>query len=368
MDTRNIVRFVMTVLLFLFVVATTLSAQGNLSATFMLWSRCLDQSPEFYSSEQAVRVADNVLLYQRSTGGWPSNIDMASELTDEQKKQISENKNKKDALLDNGATHTQIRYLVKVYDATKLERFKQPILKGLDYLLDSQYDNGGWPQIYPSPTGYHKYITFNDDAMVGAISVLKEIADGEPQYNFVDQQRRQKAVVAVKKGIDCILKCQVEVDGQLTAWCQQYDEITLEPRAARKFEPVALSTRETVGIVQFLMSIDNPKPEVVKAIQASTAWLDSVKIKGIRQIRKPIDDSGRVRLDRVIIEDETAPPIWARLYEIGTNRPVFGDRDGKVYYSMSEISMERREGYAWYGFWPSGLLKDDYPAWSKKWE
>lgn len=342
------------------------SAQSTSLEPTISWFQCLDQEPGFYSSDQAIRIADNVLLYQRNTGGWPSNINMALELTDEQKEQIIADKSKVNSLLDNGATHTQIRYLTRVYNATKLDRFKQAALKGLDYLFDAQYDNGGWPQIYPNPTGYHKYITFNDDAMVGALSILYEIAEGKPEYSFVDPQRRQKAKEAAPKGIECILKCQVRVNGRLTAWCQQYDNENLEPRSARKFEPVSLSTRETIGIVKFLISIDKPGPEIIKAIQASADWLDQVKINGIRQIRK-ITYGDQRRLDRVVIEDENAQPIWARLYEIGTNRPVFGDRDGKVYYAMSEISLERREGYAWYGYWPKDLLAEDYPAWQKKW-
>ncbi len=59
-------------------------------------------------------------------------------------------------------------------------------------------------------------------------------------------------------------------------------------------------------------------------------------------------------------------PVWARLYEIGTNRPVFGDRDGKVHYDVKEISEERRRGYAWYVRTPRRLLDGSYPAWRKR--
>ena len=46
---------------------------------------------------------------------------------------------------------------------------------------------------------------------------------------------------------------------------------------------------------------------------------------------------------------EIAPERWARLYEPGTNRPIFGDRDGKIYYSVEELTLERQTGYAWKG-------------------
>ena len=37
--------------------------------------------------------------------------------------------------------------------------------------------------------------------------------------------------------------------------------------------------------------------------------------------------------------------MWARFYEIGTNRPIFSDRDGFAKHDLSEIGYERRNGY-----------------------
>ena len=53
-------------------------------------------------------------------------------------------------------------------------------------------------------------------------------------YAFVDADKRNAARKAWDKGIDCILKSQVCVNGKLTAWCAQHDEKTLEPRPARR--------------------------------------------------------------------------------------------------------------------------------------
>ena len=55
--------------------------------------------------------------------------------------------------------------------------------------------------------------------------------------------------------------------------------------------------------------------------------------------------------------------MWARFYEIGTNRPIFSDRDGIPKRELSEIGYERRNGYAWLGYWPQRLLEREYPAW-----
>jgi len=321
----------------------------------------------FYAGEEAIRIADNMLLYQRDTGGWPKGIDTARVLSEKDKAAVRKYKNKEDSTLDNGATHTQIRYLAKVYDATKLERFRQGFLKGVDYLLEAQYDNGGWPQFYPGKghAGYSKYITFNDNAMIGAMSVLRDIAEKKPGCTFVDEGRQKKAEKAVQKGIECILKCQIIVDGKRTAWCQQHDDKTFEPRPARVYEKVSICGNESVGVVRFLMSIANPTAEIIEAVQSAVAWFDSAKLMGIRQIKKA-DDSER-GYDHVIIRDSTAPPIWARFYEIGSNRPIFCGRDGIIKDSLAEIEQERRTGYAWYGYWPAELLAKDYPAWQKKW-
>jgi PelA/Pel-15E family pectate lyase len=358
-----------TGLLCLFAAAIAVGAQDAKGEKKTLkpisWSRCLGQKPGFYAGDEAIRIADNVLLYQRNTGGWQKGVNMARVLSEKDKTQLRKDKNKKDSILDNGATHTQMRYLARVYDATKLERFKKAFLEAVDYLLRAQYPNGGWPQRYPNPSGYSRYITFNDVAMIGAMTVLRDIAEKKPPYTLVDEQRRKKAEKAVQKGIECILKCQIIVGGKRTAWCQQHDEKTFEPRPARIYEKISICGGESVGVVRFLMSIDNPTEEIVEAIQSAVAWFDRVKLTGIRQINKP-NESGR-GYDKVIIRDATAPPIWARFYQIGTNRPIFCGRDGIIKSSLAEIEHERRTGYSWYGYGPATLLAKDYPAWQKKW-
>ncbi|HEU4434374.1 MAG TPA: pectate lyase, partial [Pyrinomonadaceae bacterium] len=171
------------------------------------------------------------------------------------------------------------------------------------------------------------------------MKLLRDVAAAKPAYAFVDEARRASAAKAVEKGIECILKTQIVVNGRRTVWCAQHDEVTLAPAAARTFELVSLSGGESVDIVRFLMSIKNPSPAVVEAIESAAAWFEQSRLK---------DGS------------------WARFYEIGSNRPIFSGRDGVVKYDISQIEKERRTGYAWYGDWPAKLLKQDYPAWKKK--
>jgi hypothetical protein len=56
-------------------------------------------------------------------------------------------------------------------------------------------------------------------------------------------------------------------------------------------------------------------------------------------------------------------PIWARFYEMGTDRPIFADRDKSIHDNVEELSRERRMGYNWYGSVPQEAL-DRYAQWS----
>jgi PelA/Pel-15E family pectate lyase len=61
----------------------------------------------------------------------------------------------------------------------------------------------------------------------------------------------------------------------------------------------------------------NPSPEIVNAIEGAINWLKSASIIGVR-LEKKINPAGRK--DNKLIPDMEAPPLWARFYELGTNR------------------------------------------------
>jgi PelA/Pel-15E family pectate lyase len=345
--------------------AISLSGQKSIVSA-VTWNDCLNQKAAWYGGDDARRIAENVLLYQRASGGWPKNIDMAATLDETQKAGIAGQRSQTDSNIDNGATYTQMIYLARVFNAANEARFKAAFLKGFEYLLNAQYENGGWPQYHPKLDGYYRRITFNDDAMIGVMELLREIARGDKAYAFVDAGRRARAEKAVEKGIDCILKCQIVVNGKRTAWCAQHDEKTFEPVPARSYEKISLSGSESVGIVRFLMGIERPSPQIIESIQSAVAWLNQVKLTGIKVIERP-DPSLPKGFDKVVVEDLKAGPLWARFYEIATNRPIFSGRDGVIKDRLSEIEHERRIGYNWYTEAPHALLTKDYPAWSRRW-
>lgn len=329
------------------------------------WPDVFGRADEWYAGDEAVRIADNLLLYQHTNGGWPKNVDMARMLTDVEKGRLAQRRDRAETIIDNGATHTQIRYLAMVHQATGEERFADGARRGLEFVLGAQYANGGWPMIFPLQDNYTRHLTFNDGAMIGVMRLLRDVAAGEAPYGFLDASLRERAQAAIDKGLEVILKCQIVVDGHLKAWCAQHDEVTFAPAKARTYELPSISGQESVGIVRYLMDVENPSPEVQAAVRGAVAWFEAAKITGMRVDRVPAPDLDPPR-DVVMVEDASAEPLWARFCEIGTNRPMFVGRDGIVHDRLDEIEHERRVGYAYVGPWARELLERDWPAWREK--
>lgn len=321
----------------------------------------------FMATAEAARVGDNLLFYQHETGGWPKNMRLQDPLTDNVRKKVDEmKKGKRYATIDNKGTTTEIIYLSRLYNATKDERYLDAVLRGFDYLFKAQYANGGWPQFFPLSKGYYTHITYNDDAMVNVLKVMRDAAKGKAPFTFLPDSVKAKAQASLDKGVDCILKTQVVQDGRKTVWCAQYDENTLQPADARAFELASLSGQESDDIVLFLMSLSKPSMEIRQCIEDAVAWFKKSKITGI-QIEKYTNGDGKKDIRVVPCAQDDAPcdPLWARFYTLDDNRPFFCDRDGVKRYSLDEIGYERRNGYSWYNNDGMDVLKR-YETWRQK--
>lgn len=321
------------------------------------WSSINSQPAAWYSGAEALTLAGNMVYYQNVDRGWPKDTDMTTRAD-----------RRSGSTIDNSATTTQIEFLSRVFEATGCTMYRDAAVGGIEYLFAGQYENGGWPQEFPNGDDYHLHITYNDNAMVRVLTLIRNIARRAAPYAYLDESFVPRAEDSVARGIQCILDTEVMTETQ-AGWCAQHDEVTLEPAQARSYELPSISGSEGVGIVRFLMTIENPSPEVREAIESAVAWFEAVKISGIR-VMETADDV-------VVVEDPAAPPIWARFYELETNLPIFSSRcevpecDDDPYfmvrYSLAEIDVERRTGYAWYGDWPHRLLTADYPAWQAAW-
>jgi pectate lyase len=314
------------------------------------FSKLTANNDAWFRSMEGRRAVSNVLSWQSALGSWPKNLDTTKPARARDGAGVS-------GTFDNGATTGELTFLARAFNATGDPACQAAVFKGLDHILAAQYPTGGWPQFHPPGKQYHRHITFNDGTMVRLLELLRAVG-GAPQFSFVDAPRRVAARTAFDRGIECILKCQIVVAGKPTVWCAQHDELDLSPRPARAYELVSLSGSESAGVLALLMSLDHPSPAVVRAIEGGVAWFETAKLTGIRV--------AKVNGDRVVVNDPDAAPLWARFYEIASNRPIFCGRDGVIKASLAEIEKERRTGYSWYGAYADGLQKR-YAAWRERW-
>ena len=317
----------------------------------------------WFTTAETAKLADIVLSYQTPTGGWSKAIDYSRGARTEGTHWTSQS-----GLgwhycgtLDNRSTTEQIRFLAHVYSAQPQDRFQDGAIRGIQWLLGAQYPNGGWPQVYPLEPGYHEAITLNDNAMLHAIQVLQEVGAGQSPYTWIDAALRNKAVIAATKGIDCLLRAQVVVDGKLSVWCAQHDPISLEPVAARLKEPPSLSGGESAELVKFLFREAPDTPATRKAIDAAIAWFESHAIEGLRQVK---NESGKTDY---VLDDSSTEIRWARFYDLKTQKPIFaGGQDGVIYSSYGEMAKNNKVGYDYFTTRPRDLLTKELDRWKKR--
>lgn len=343
--------------------------QQTKSASYLnlSWKHVATQMPDsWYGSDEAKIVADSVLKYQTDIGGWAKNSGFhRGDVNQEEWARIV--KYGVGATFDNDATLTEMMFLTKIYAKTKDERYRDAFMKAYNYILHAQYANGGWPQYYPhrkGKTAYSAHITYNDDVMVNVMRFLEDITKENPIYDSlkINHAMRQRAKAAFDKGIECILHTQIIVDGKPTVWCAQHDKVTLAPAGARSYELPSFSGSESAGIILLLMDIENPSDAVINAVNGAIKWFENHKIEGIK-IKTIIRDDGKK--DRVIVQDSTAPALWARFYDLETGEPFFCDRDGIKKSTLAEIGINRRGGYRWYTRKPEKVIKR-YSEWVEK--
>jgi hypothetical protein len=287
---------------------------------------------------------------QLESGGWDYLIDFDAQAgarwyrrTDRGRVAPDEAARRKNVTtFDDDNTQSALRFLLEYLaaatdrqgDATR--ELRASLDYGLSKMIEAQYANGGWPQrhdgkpheapIDPARRAsipaeyprqhegrpYYSHATLNDDAHRDCVLTM-----------LAAHRRTGKAeyLKSAERGGEFLIAAQLPAPQP--AWAQQYDA-EMHPAWARAFEPPAVSSRESAGAVRTLVDLylATGQDKYLAPIPAAVEWFK---------------------------RSELRPGAWARLYELGTNRPVYGDRDGKIHYRLDELTPERRTGYAWEG-------------------
>lgn len=334
----------------------------------------LDRPTAWYATEEAQAIADAIVTFQTPAGGWSKNQDrriarLPGQRFSNDAETMEQNPANFDApadrfwtfvgTLDNDATWSEMRFLAKVAahaPGARGDAWRASVIKGVQYLLNAQYPNGGWPQIWPLEGGFHDSITFNDNAVAQAAMVLRDVAGGKEGFAFVPAELEGRAAEATKKAIDVILAAQVRQGDRLLGWPQQVEPMRLVPTSARNYEPRSIASGETTDILIFLMGEPDPSPAVKASIRGGVAWLEATRVYD-KSFEKT--DQGRKLIDK-----KGAGPIWSRNYDLVTGQPIFGDKDQTIHDDVNGISVGRRNGYSWWIASPQKAL-DAFAQWAK---
>ncbi len=318
----------------------------------------------WFASAEASKLADAILSYQTPSGGWSKAVDYTAGPRPRGTHWTTQSGAGWHycGTLDNHSTTAQIAFLAQVHAATGRADCRAGAERGLKWLLQAQFPNGGWPQVYPLEPGYHEAITLNDDAMLHALEILLMVSQGEAPFAFLDDDWREKAKAAYEKGLACLIACQVKTSqGKRAVWCAQHDPLTLAPVAARLKEPPSLSGAESANVLRFLMR-KGPVTDVMRgAIEDGVAWLEAHKIPGLRKVK-----SAEGRTDYV--PDAVSTEVyWARFYDLTTEQPMFaGAQDGRVYASFHEMAQHNKVGYDYFVTKPGDVVTRELARWRKR--
>src|SRR5690348_11615784 len=263
----------------LLVVSTAAAAPRRMEA-----SDQVDRPDEWFTTADGRRIVDNILSWQNANGGWWKAYD-ASVIRPAELPEDTSGWHRT-STFDNRATYSELRVLARAYRVTQDTKYRDAFLRGMKFVFDAQYRNGGWPQRFPLEDNYGRRITFNDGAMTGVMELLNDIMDEKPDFAWCEPDLRRRSAAAFERGVNCILAAQIKVNGQLTAWCQQHDEQTLAPAGARTYELPSITGAESAGVLHVLMQISNPSDEVKRSVRAAAAWFERSKITGKRFMRK----------------------------------------------------------------------------------
>jgi len=252
-------------------------------------------------------------------------------------------------MFDNNATVQEMRLLAVRYaattNATYKKEFRASFQKALGFVLKSQLPNGGWPQVYPKRGNYSDMATYNDNAMIRAMVMVKDLVDKKAPFHTDITTADTLALLntALTKAVNFAVKAQIVNGGKPTVWCAQHNPTTYAPEGARAYELASKSGSESIGVTYFLMAWPDQTTAIQNAVKGSIAWYKKTKVSDLQF------SSG-------VFSTVAGKSLWYRFYDVATDSPFFCDRDGIKTRDFSTLSVERQTGYQWAGDYGSALI------------
>ena len=309
----------------------------------------------WFPSDSGRRQTDALLSWQTPSGGWSKRLDMYAATRAPGTAYGTEGDGWAYVpTIDNGATTEQLTYLTRAFQAGVTGRARAAGVRARRALPRSRAQ-------------------LPDRVLAAGLSAAGRLPRRGDLQRRRDRERHRRAArrrarapsptragataqraagAAAQRGIACLLRAQVVEHGALTAWGQQHDPLTLRPIDARSYEHASLPSKESATIVDLLMALPSPDARVVAAVHGAAAWFQRSAITGYAY-----------DVNTGLAAQPGAGPLWARMYELQTGRPLFSNRDGVRRYDWNELT-DRRTGYGWYTDQPASTLKR-YAKWAR---
>ena len=206
---------------------------------------------KWFAGDEAKSVAANILSWQSDLGGWPKNQDTTAAPYAGAHREVDLK-----PTFDNGATTDELRFLARMYNATHDAKYQGSIRARRRLHPQGPIPHRRLAAVLPArqavPPLHH--LQRRRDGAADAASCGRLYTSD--RLRFVDADRKNSAQAAFDRGIECILKCQIKVDGKPTAWCAQHDEKDYSPRIGRSFE---LAVAERGGVGRDRAAADEPR-------------------------------------------------------------------------------------------------------------
>jgi len=285
-----------------------------------------------YYYECAERIAAVLMKGQLPCGGWNYMFDLAGE---ESTKEWYATIGKQawrleefqhyygNATFDDGGTMQAAEFFLRMYLEKKSigkdgkNRYEEPLNKCIKFVVDSQYDNGGWPQRYPlmynhpfrGQADYSSFVTLNDDVILDAIEFLQHCCVALNRQDLKDNVDKAMRLVA-----------KLQQPKPMAGWADQYFPETLKPAHARSYEPRSVNSGTTAKIIHVLISYyeQTGDKRYLQGIPDAINWLRSLKVSEADSIKwnRKARNNGDILVPR-FLNPETGKPLY--VHRVGSN-------------------------------------------------